>query len=200
MSADPSRPDPAVVRLHPRAEAVEPTNHFVEFYDSDPSLIASVGKFISVGIGRGEPAVVVAEPAHIEGFERSIERTVDLRAARRQGLYVSRDAQETLSLFMGEDLPDPIRFDRILGDLIRQMAANGRNIRIFGEMVAVLWARGNVAGALALEDLWNELGRRHPFRLFCAYPTRALGEINQAPLDAVVDRHSHVLLPSSEGL
>ena len=39
-------------------------------------------------------------------------------------------------------------------------------------MVAVLWKEGNFVAALQLEELWNELQRRTPFSLFCAYPLR----------------------------
>ena len=46
-------------------------------------------------------------------------------------------------------------------------------MRIYGEMVAVLWDQGNVAAAIELERLWNELADSNPFSLFCAYPIRA---------------------------
>ena len=46
-------------------------------------------------------------------------------------------------------------------------------MRIYGEMVAVLWDQGNVAAAIELERLWNDLAIRHPFSLLCAYPTSA---------------------------
>ncbi|MDP9275804.1 MAG: MEDS domain-containing protein [Chloroflexota bacterium] len=43
-------------------------------------------------------------------------------------------------------------------------------MRVFGEMVALLWAEGDRNGALVLEELWNDLTRRLSFPLLCAYP------------------------------
>jgi anti-sigma regulatory factor (Ser/Thr protein kinase) len=48
-------------------------------------------------------------------------------------------------------------------------------VRIYGEMVALLWDAGNVTAAIALEALWNDLGRRLPFSLFCAYDADTMG-------------------------
>jgi hypothetical protein len=58
--------------------------------------------------------------------------------------------------------------------LIGRLAAGPGPVRVYGEMVALLWADGQVAAALELEDLWNELGRRLPFSLFCGYPEQAV--------------------------
>ena len=45
-----------------------------------------------------------------------------------------------------------------------------RPIRVYGEMVGLLWRRNQTGPALALESLWNDLGRREQFSLFCSYP------------------------------
>ena len=37
-------------------------------------------------------------------------------------------------------------------------------------MVGLLWRRNQTGRALALESLWNELGSREQFSLFCSYP------------------------------
>ena len=41
-------------------------------------------------------------------------------------------------------------------------------------MVAVLWDAGNVAAAIELESLWNDLAAEHDFSLLCGYPMAAL--------------------------
>ena len=45
---------------------------------------------------------------------------------------------------------------------------------IYGEMVDVLAARGLYKAAYQLEVLWNALGEREPFTLFCGYASGAL--------------------------
>ena len=44
----------------------------------------------------------------------------------------------------------------------------------FGEMVALLWDDGLVSAAVRLEAMWEELGGKHPFSLFCGYRTDAV--------------------------
>jgi hypothetical protein len=61
-------------------------------------------------------------------------------------------------------------------------------------MVALLVSDGDVAGAMALEDHWNELAASHRFRLFCAYPSDAFDAADTASLTGVCNRHSHVLV------
>jgi hypothetical protein len=49
------------------------------------------------------------------------------------------------------------------------MEARYPAVRVHGEMVNVLWQKGRLDAAIALEDHWNELGRSHRFSLFCVY-------------------------------
>jgi hypothetical protein len=189
MSADFSNLDPAMLHLHP-------ADHFVEFYEDDNTLVDSVTRFISLGLSQDEAAIVIAEPSHLQAFEAKIGRRIDLRAARENGSYVALDAAETLSLFMRDGGPIKERFDRALQDVVDQM--QGKKIRAFGEMVALLWSEGNVGAALALEDIWNDFLVRNSLRLFCAYPSSVFGGLNKASLEAVCDRHSHILIPPTE--
>ena len=74
------------------------------------------------------------------------------------------------------------------------MIESGRRVRAFGEMVSLLWERGNRDGAIALEQLWNELGKRHQFALFCAYPLSAFAnDAERESLSSVCACHSRVI-------
>jgi orotate phosphoribosyltransferase len=53
---------------------------------------------------------------------------------------------------------------------VAEACAGGAPVHAFGEMVALLCARGRYDAALHLERLWNELARKLDFSLFCAYP------------------------------
>jgi PAS domain-containing protein len=71
-------------------------------------------------------------------------------------------------------------------------------VRAFGEMVAVLWEKGNREGALQLERLWNEILRQRSLSLFCAYPLRAFGGESAAQhFLEICGEHEHVL-PSED--
>src|SRR5262249_46498317 len=66
-------------------------------------------------------------------------------------------------------------FDNSVGEIVKQASGGGRRVRAFGEMVALLTEQGNFAAAVQLEELWNDLRRKHEFGLFCAYPLSSFG-------------------------
>ena len=166
-------------------------HHLVEFYERDDVLADSVRDHLEPGLRRGATAIVVATAAHLELFEAALLGSgVDVGQARRTGRYLALDARETLSKFMVDGAPDPTRFWTTIGGLIA-VTGSGRRVRVYGEMVAVLWAEGNVAAAIALEDLWNELGRIRRFSLLCAYPTTAFDRVESTTLFRVLcEQHS----------
>jgi anti-sigma regulatory factor (Ser/Thr protein kinase) len=71
-------------------------------------------------------------------------------------------------------------------------------VRAFGEMVALLWAAGDVAGAIELEALWNDLAEVREFSLLCAYSMSALaGHDDLGSVGRVCELHSSVHPPRS---
>ena len=181
----------------PRAGSPDPhpSEHVVQFYESDAFLLDAVGEFIGTGLRAGDAGIVVATEAHREGLEDRLRAYgVDVVVAREGGRYVALDATETLSQFMVEGAPNPERFAGVLGGMVARAAAGGRRVRIFGEMVALLAVAGNHAGAHRLEVLWNELQTTHAFSLFCAYPmNRFGGETLAELLGNVCAAHSRVV-------
>jgi signal transduction histidine kinase len=171
--------------------------HVVQFYEEDTVLLDSVASFCQDAIQQGGVAIVVATAAHREGIEARL-RNSGLDLAADQDQYVALDAAELLDRFMVEGMPDPDRFMRELGELVSRVAAGRREVRVFGEMVALLAAEGNVGGAIALEDCWNALQRTHPFALFCAYPIdRFAGESGATFMREVCAAHG-CALPTEE--
>jgi PAS domain S-box-containing protein len=169
--------------------------HLVQFYDDDSFLVDTVSGFISVGLESGSGAVVVATRPHRDGIEDRLRaRGVDLVTVRERGQYVAVDARETLSRFMDGGLPDEKRFIDVVGGLIAG-AGTGRPtpVRVFGEMVALLWADRNLKAALRLESLWNQLSRQRRFSLLCAYPMRGFATAaDTKPFGDICSEHSGV--------
>jgi signal transduction histidine kinase len=68
-------------------------------------------------------------------------------------------------------------------------------------MVDILFRDGNTAGAIRLEELWNNLAHRHSFDLLCAY---AIGnfytEAHAEQLKDICDRHTEVVPTESYSL
>jgi signal transduction histidine kinase len=149
--------------------------HVVQFYADDEFLLDELSRFIGPALGAGEAAVVIATREHCDGLSRRLQMWgLDPTWAVAQGRYIALDAAETLSKFMVDGWPNPVRFAEVVGSLIATLAAGPggepRRIAAFGEMVALLWGEGKSDAAIRLEQLWNDLARIHRFSLRCAYP------------------------------
>jgi len=152
------------------------TEHFVQFYEADGFLLNSLSGFIGRAIHADDGALVVATEAHRNGLDELLQANgLDVTTAKARGQYRSLDAAETLSKFMVDGVPEPGRFNEFMGGVIASVTDGRPRISAFGEMVALLWAEGNHAAAIQLEELWNDLQKTHSFSLFCAYPMNGLG-------------------------
>jgi KaiC/GvpD/RAD55 family RecA-like ATPase len=170
-------------------------HHAVQFYSTDQSLIRTVAGFLSEGLAAGQPALVVATPAHrVAIAEALMRRGADPQQALRTGDLIVLDAEATLDLFIVDGAPDPALFEENVGRLVEQ-ALNGRDtvvVRAYGEMVDVLWKQGRPDAAIQLEMLWNKLARKYSFALLCGY---AMGSFYKQThrLDEVIAQHTTVI-------
>jgi anti-sigma regulatory factor (Ser/Thr protein kinase) len=175
-----------------------PHQHAVDFYDHDGQLAVAVARFVADGLNGGERVVVIATRSHLAALDDVLrERDLDPVRARTDGLLLTLDAADTLDTFMVDGSPDPDRFLAHVGGIVSAAAADGRKVRAFGEMVALLWDEGNVTAALDLESSWNDLAELESFSLLCAYPTTAFDDARLADVRRMCHLHSSVLPPSS---
>lgn len=172
--------------------------HAVSFYDEDSELTEVVGRFVADGLADGESVVVIATAQHRESLDEFLaERGIDPARARADGCYAILDAGQTLDVFMFDGIPHADTFHAFMGGVLDRARAAGTAVRAFGEMVAVLWERGDVAGAITLESLWNDLAEQQQFSLRCAYPTFAMDPADLGDVGRICAMHSAVLPPRS---
>jgi signal transduction histidine kinase/ActR/RegA family two-component response regulator len=171
------------------------SEHFVQFYEADVSLLDSLAGYITTGLSAGDACIVVTTHAHREALEERLKASgLDIAAAKSSGQYVPLDAAETLTKFMVDGRPEPGRFIEVMGGILARAAATYKRVRAFGEMVALLWTEGNHDGAIQLEGLWNDLQSKHAFSLFCAYEMSCFGgEDMVEPFSKVCTGHSSVI-------
>lgn len=171
------------------------TEHFVQFYEDDAFLLNSLAEYTATALKAGEAAIVIATQAHCEELEARLrEKGLGVEVAVECGQLVLRDAAETLSKIMTGGSPDPALFAEVIGDVITRSVMGRPRVRLYGEMVALLWAEGNYDAAIRLEELWNDLQHKHSFALFCAYPMSGFaGEEAGRGLPDVCTNHSRVI-------
>src|SRR5579862_2786005 len=172
------------------------SDHGVQVYAELDELAASVGTFLGAGFSAGAPAVVIASPGHRARFEDELRaRECHPEVLRAEGLLTCKDAGELLAAIMDGELPSPTRFEQVVGGLLDEVAGPfpGSSTRAFGEMVDLLWRRGQEDAAVALEELWNELAESRSFALLCGYHLDIFDiDVQAAALPRIFGAHSHV--------
>jgi hypothetical protein len=171
-----------------------PAYHAVRFYESDRALSQIVAEFLSDGFEAGNPGIVVATPAQRGAIVRELSaRSLDVAQLLRSDDLVLLDAKDTLSAFMTNGKPDAGKFKETMCDVITR-ACRDRvtcTIRIYGQMVDILWQTGKQDAAIRLEMLWNQLANTHAFSLMCGY---AMGHFyKDANFADICSHHTHVV-------
>jgi signal transduction histidine kinase len=148
--------------------------HTVQFYSGDEYLIDQLSRLIGTTLGAGDAAILVTTREHREALlQRLAGCGFDSTAPVLQGRLTCLDAAENLAQIAGGNVLDASGFISLMGaEITRAHAAAGNRGRvvIFGEMAALLWARGKGGASLELEKLWNKLAGQYACALHCAYP------------------------------
>ncbi|HKE14621.1 MAG TPA: response regulator [Kofleriaceae bacterium] len=172
------------------------SHHAVQFYDSTESLSGTVASFVAVALRARAPVVVIARASRHSAFCEHEEMSgVDVAAARDSGQLAFYDAGQTLATFMVGGMPEPGLFRDRIGEIIQRASAPRSRVRlrIYGEMVDILWREGHREAALKLEQMWNELARKHSFALLCAYDMTGFRRAeHEERFRAICAAHTHV--------
>ncbi|KAB0597046.1 response regulator [Cupriavidus gilardii] len=166
----------------------------VRFYDEDSILVADVREFADEALRCGGSAILIATEEHLDALLPLLRGLGPGRDDRPwyTGNLITLPAQATLDRFMVDGWPDEQRFLASVGELVAAEARRAPPLHAFGEMVALLCEQGMHDAALRLEELWNDLIRRHGFRLLCAYPHRVFASDEKARhFRCVCDVHTH---------
>jgi hypothetical protein len=173
---------------------IAPCEHIAQFYEHDGMLLDALEGFIRGGLKAGDSAIVIATAEHLEALEQRIyDSGVDVAKARMKDQYIAMEAGEALSRFMAKGWPDDKLFANFVTELITRARANNRRVRAFGEMVALLWARGDQAATIRLEYLWHQICKSQAFSLFCAYPKTGITEAPSKSMDEIRAVHSRII-------
>jgi hypothetical protein len=138
-------------------------SHGVYFYDNDWFLVQKLRDFVREGVAQKEVVIMIATEPH-----RKLVRQV--LSVEEIAYCLEWDASELLSTFFANGSFKRDRFLDVTHDLFTRARQFERPIRIYGEMVMLLWRQGLRNRALELEHLWNDLAPRSQCSLLCGYP------------------------------
>ena len=169
-------------------------NHILQVYGRQDALLDALEDFVSAGLQSGECVVVIATRSHRDALiTRLVAGGQDVAALIAEDRFIALPAQDTLDRFMVRGLPDEALFRSTIKPVIQRARAGGRRVRAFGEMVALLWARGNHEATVELEQLWNRFLGEEEIPLFCAYPSVGFSAKVSPHVHAIRAAHSHVV-------
>lgn len=162
-------------------------SHGVQFAQGPAELVDRLAAFVVEGLLDGDVCLVIGTPSTRAGLRHRLA----LCGLAGSDRVVEVDAATQLERLLREGRPDPALFTREIGTAVRARLQTGRGFRGFGEMVGLLYERGDLAGALELEQLWDGLQRELGFPLLCAYPSAAADEPGFR--GQVCREHSHLV-------
>ena len=174
-----------------------PCDHIVQLYQDEDFLSRAVCRFAGGALANGEGIILVPTLTHWNAIRPRLEAEgVDVKAAQERGQLTVVDADECLPRFMRNSMPDSSIFLGLAADVIGQARAGVRyqKVRWWGEMVNVLWERGDVAASMNLEDQFDQLAKKHDIAIFCSFLMDNFnGEVHSHMLPRLGTNHSHLI-------
>ena len=161
-------------------------DHMVQVYKDRAFLVDAVAEYIGTGLSLGEGAIIIARPEHRASFAQAFGHE-DSAALKML------DAEETLGLFMVDGMPQWNAFHAVIGGAIAEMRLQYPTVRAYGEMVDILWQRGEQQAAIRLEEFWNDIAQLQTFSLLCAYAMDPLRGDTYAGLESICRCHTHLI-------
>ena len=179
------------------ADATAP-DHIVQLYQDQDFLSRAVCRFGAAALANGEGFILAATRTHWKAWRPRLEAEgVDVEAATGRGQMTVFDAEELLSRFMRDGMPDPTIFLPLAAEVVGQARAEGRypRVRWWGEMVNVLWERGDVTASMKLEDLFDQyVAKKDGVAIACGFLVDNFNsDIQARMLPRLGTNHSHLI-------
>ena len=172
-------------------------DHIVQLYQDEKFLSRAVCRFAVSALAHGEGVILVPTSEHWNALRPRLEAEgVDTAAAQAGGQLTVVDADQLLPEFMRGSMPDAPLFMGLAAETIAKARGGDRftKVRWWGEMVNVLWERGEVAASMGLEDLFHKLAHDHEIAIFCSFLMDNFnGDVHSHMLPRLGTNHSHLI-------
>lgn len=156
-------------------------SHQAQLFDSEESVADTVADFLCDGfVANDTMLAVIDEQRWYSVAMRLCARGVPVDNALLSGQLTVRNASECLTDVMRRGRPDSAMFAASTASLVSELAAREGRLRIYGEMVGLLAARGEYVAAQELEEFWADLSTREAATLLCGYSASSFGDPRNA--------------------
>lgn len=162
-----------VVERRLSTESAPTWDHHVHFYTGATDLLKWLATLIGDSLRKGDTAVVIARAERLAPLRAAIDASAIGPTAAREadGQLILLDCEAMIERISTNGSVDPQRFADLVPPMLADAsrASQSGHVTLYGEMVDVLWQRGDSKNALRLEALWNEHGASQPLTVFCGY-------------------------------
>ena len=160
-------------------------DHAVGFTLTDAFLIGRIADFVGDGLRAGEHVLVVTTSDHWTAVAQRLDEQGVLHGQAAQlGQLIVADAQTVLD----QITVDGARPDRF-GEMLVGVLTPQRRWRIFGEVVSLLVARGEIGAALTIEEMGHQLSHARGIPILCGYHGEAGARLTVADRAQIKARH-----------
>ena len=174
--------------------------HEVGFFSDEASIVDAYARFAHAGVRDGHPIMVIAgEPRRTHVLHRLETLGVPVASLIQDRRCLPVDADALFARTMVEGSPDQDRFLETVLSTISSMApsptAERTRVVACGEIAPRLWQRGNVEGALSVEQIWDQFARDYNVDTLCGYSpvdVPRLGANEYAVFQRICECHSAV--------
>lgn len=157
--------------------AIAPSDHVVQIYDDDQNFLSLLEGFVTAGFSMNDCVMVIATEEHLHALDDRLRfKGHKVFELKLQDQYIPLNAKETLGEVMINNWPDEVLFRHFMNRQIARASSRNRKVRVFGELVALLWTHGNVGASVKMEYLCNKMCEDEMLSLFCAYPKRSFDQ------------------------
>jgi len=135
-------------RARPPVEDPTVNGHAIHLYVDDAALLDRLEAYVTEAWLHGQRTVVFAEHHRIK------ELRLRLASWHMEEALEAHDATWALGQVLRHGVPS----QELFGNLVRHTVGRYEpgTVRLYSELVATLWRRGEVSAALSLQAMWHE--------------------------------------------
>lgn len=137
--------------------------HVIYLYVNETGLLDRLESYVTEAWLHGQKTVVFAEHHRIK------ELRLRLAAWHMEAALEAHDATWALGQVLRDGMPSQALFDTLVEHTLGRYEPG--SVRLYDEMVATLWQRGAVSGALALQSMWHKYLLANPVPQLSVYAT-----------------------------
>lgn len=145
-------------------------SHLVKVCRDREVKLEAVAHYVAEGLRNGEAVTVIARSRLRKSLIDCMGAfDFDTQSLQDQGQIKFLDAEFLLSSISFDGEIDAEAFEKFVASPMRTIKLKYGKLRIFGEMVDILWQKDSHDMAMQLEDLWNGLFKKFEFSMLCTY-------------------------------